>query len=207
MKFINIFESFIDVWNIHNVLSEAFVKPTPENNKKLWKEWSAGTGDSYALKRAPIIPTKGMYNVKWHDRDSFVSNTDAVFQPTKSPDRQPDKQTKGSTYWYTKEGVYRKSDHWGKDINTSNWFLGNQKQTESSYHWKGGIQTGFANWFNFRTNFRMLTREEKLENAKKQYAGKDVEVRDGYIMFNDNGNWQKIRGDAHYESESPSKGV
>ena len=48
-----------------------------------------------------------------------------------------------SKYWYTKKGVYRQSDHWGK-VAQCQWDLENQK--------KGETQVGFAKWKNFKLN-------------------------------------------------------
>lgn len=48
----------------------------------------------------------------------------------------------GSLYYYTKEGMYRKSNHWGRLAN-SKWRLTDKNLSEGKY------KVGFAKWENF----------------------------------------------------------
>ena len=57
-------------------------------------------------------------------RDVFYENTVADFQIAKAPEREPDYvSASGSEYWYFPDGVFRRSDHWGKGIATCDWYL------------------------------------------------------------------------------------
>ena len=42
-----------------------------------------------------------------------------------------------SKYWYTKQGVYRESDHWGNDVASCSWFL-----KGVDYNYRSGVQVG-----------------------------------------------------------------
>ena len=77
------------------------------------------------------IPEKAVVN-----RDTFFKNTYADWEMVKKhPDREPDyKSSSGSEYWYEKEGVYRRSNHWGNVA--SCWWLLNGNQYQSMKHEK-----------------------------------------------------------------------
>ena len=53
-----------------------------------------------------------------YNPNDFFKNTQAVFLEAQKPDREPDYVSEdrhgywSSSYWYTKEGVYRHSYHW-----------------------------------------------------------------------------------------------
>lgn len=78
------------------------------------------------------IPEKTVIN-----RDTFFKNTYADWRMVKKhPDREPDyKSSSGSEYWYEKDGVYRRSNHWGNVA--SCWWLLNGNQYQSMVHKKG----------------------------------------------------------------------
>ena len=82
---------------------------------------------------------------KWN----FWERTEGVFVRKNSPDRKPDYTSKtGSVYWYDKDGVYRKSNHWGANIGSNDWFLQEQKKDKTSstkQRFKEDI-TGYAKW-------------------------------------------------------------
>lgn len=58
------------------------------------------------------------------DATNFFNATRAQFTPATRPDGAPDYVSdSGSRYWYTDEGVYRDSDHWGEYIASCSWNL------------------------------------------------------------------------------------
>lgn len=66
----------------------------------------------------------------------FYDTTAAIFEQAERPSADPDYvSASGSTYWYTAEGVYRLSNHWGHGIKSCIWYLRgvaeNQFQTVS----------------------------------------------------------------------------
>ena len=95
---------------------------SPENNSILFQE----------VEEASLnIPEKTKI-----DRDNFFKNTYADWKIAKTPDRQYDyKSASGSEYWYEKDGVYRRSNHWGNVA--SCWWLLRGTQYESIKHRKG----------------------------------------------------------------------
>lgn len=78
------------------------------------------------------IPEKTAVN-----RENFFKNTYVDWGMVKKhPDREPDyKSGSGSEYWYEKDGVYRRSNHWGNVA--SCWWLLNGNQYQSMHHPKG----------------------------------------------------------------------
>lgn len=93
--------------------------------------------------------------------ETFYAGTDADFTETTLPselkNRKPDYESaSGSRYWYTDEGVYRQSDHWGKNVATASWRLRGKsadKNGEFSNDYSSGdswkIPTGYAKWSDF----------------------------------------------------------
>lgn len=93
------------------------------------------------------------------NKNTAHSNTIAVFKEIKSrPSGKPDfrsfasdkvskKIMVSSEYWYTKDGMIRGSNHWGK-IATSDWYLDGQTASMT-----GKIQYGFAPWSEFTHKF------------------------------------------------------
>jgi len=86
------------------------------------------------------------------DKNNFYKDTEAIFIRSKEPNYPPDYVSdSGSKYWYMKDGVYRRSDHWGRNVASCNWYLFGQKgQNISSWDYKGPEITGFAKWVDFR---------------------------------------------------------
>ena len=93
------------------------------------------------------------------NKDTFFHTTIAEFQPVDKPQGEPDYISKddlgtetGSKYWYTKDGVIRGSDHWGKGISSCDWGLkGEELKTNdiTLMYDKSGNKTtkyGFAKW-------------------------------------------------------------
>lgn len=85
------------------------------------------------------------------DKDSFMHSTEATFSKAKRPNREPDYTSRsGSMYWYEDEGVYRESDHWGKGVASTNWYLKGQSKKQLAENYTGGIAVGFAKFSDFK---------------------------------------------------------
>lgn len=88
------------------------------------------------------------------DRSNFFKLTYGNFEPCEVPDREPDRRSGSSEYWFDKEGVTRRSDHWGSQINSCTWTLGGKPCEPNRYPlaepcWKGkklGQRVGRIAW-------------------------------------------------------------
>ena len=84
---------------------------------------------------------------KSYNRHNFHKHTFCIFQEvdrTVLDPLQPQYTSKsGSTYYFTEEGVYRVSNHWGRAANCK-WRLA----TISSQRYSGKV-VGYANWSDF----------------------------------------------------------
>lgn len=59
-----------------------------------------------------------------YNKDNFYKDTQADFVSCDVPTREPDYYSNSdSRYWYTDEGVYRLSDHFGWGVGSCNWTL------------------------------------------------------------------------------------
>ena len=83
------------------------------------------------------------------NKDNFFKETYADWKISEAPNSEPDYiSNSGSKYWYEKEGVYRQSDHWGKNIASCWWTLeekGYQRKDKKTEVTK----TGYAKWQDF----------------------------------------------------------
>lgn len=65
------------------------------------------------------------------NKDNFFENSIGYWDlkkrtPSGSPDHVSYNRRNGrisSQYWYTKDGVYRKSNHWGSDVASCSWYI------------------------------------------------------------------------------------
>jgi len=85
-------------------------------------------------------------------KTNFFKNTFAVFIETTAPSNTNTatwnfKSKYQSAYYYTKEGVYRYSDHWGR-VGTCRWLLKTEKKLVISRE-KNRKKIGFASWESF----------------------------------------------------------
>ena len=82
-------------------------------------------------------------NGKKMNRDTFYSSSYTDWHEVKTtPNREPDfRSSSYSEYWYTKEGVYRKSNHWG-NVSSCKWPLDGQQI-------RGDVKIGFSKWSDF----------------------------------------------------------
>ena len=86
-------------------------------------------------------------------KDNFFENSIGEWDLQKSaPRRQPDyisynKRTGkiSSRYWYTDEGVYRKSNHWGTDVASCSWYIKGRKYNDRGVS-VGKTETAFIRW-------------------------------------------------------------
>ena len=131
---------------------------------------------------------KGEYN-----KSNFGSYTDADFKSVDVDNYKVEKISKdsGSEYWYGtyqgRDGVFRRSDHWGKGIRNSNWTLDGKES-------RGSFKIGFAAWSDFKYNneeedrkkltkyqnaLEIKEKEEKKKNGKFfQFGGPQAENAD-----------------------------
>lgn len=101
------------------------------------------------------------------NENNFYINTMANFAEVEKPGREPDYISYNrnfeisSMYWYTKEGVIRGSDHWGKGVASCDWFLNNNvgKLVVGENR-----QYGFANGMNLLKNTDIRIRKRWKEN-------------------------------------------
>ena len=97
---------------------------------------------------------------KWQigkaDKNNFFESTVATWKRVDRPNREPDyisRDRKGrisSKYWYTKDGVYRESNHWGKDVASCDWFLGGYNKGDDKSIKVGSKKVGYANYSDFK---------------------------------------------------------
>lgn len=86
-------------------------------------------------------------------KDNFFENSIGEWDLKKSaPRRQADYVSYNrrtgkisSQYWYTDEGVYRKSDHWGSDVASCSWYIKGRKYKNDGVS-KGKTETAFISW-------------------------------------------------------------
>jgi len=105
---------------------------------------------------------------KKYNKHTYYRNTYAVFKEVDSVDLPFSvwqyASKSGSAYYYTKEGVYRKSNHWGRAAKCR-WVLdaGNKL-----YVSKGRERIGYAKWIDFYEN---------SESTKSYFVKVDYEKR------------------------------
>lgn len=91
------------------------------------------------------------------DQNNFFINTIAKFNEIKGIPKDIDREEPDHTsftrdgeisseYWYTKDGVYRRSNHWGCGVASCDWLLDTQETTDME---KGDRKWGFCKWENF----------------------------------------------------------
>lgn len=93
------------------------------------------------------------WNLELDDQDLLVVNGDAVLGEVVGVVTSPHTGNEGyiydsidisSIYWFTEEGVYRQSDHWG-ECRTCVWHLDGGVPRDSK------LRTGFASWSSFHS--------------------------------------------------------
>lgn len=83
-----------------------------------------------------------------YNSENFYMGTEASWADAEAPEREADYVSdSGSAYWYTEGGVFRTSNHWGYEVASCDWFLGNE---ESAWEDRHGIRCGFCPWDGFK---------------------------------------------------------
>lgn len=83
-----------------------------------------------------------------YNSENFYMGTEASWADAEAPEREADYiSDSGSEYWYTEGGVFRKSNHWGYEVASCDWFLGDE---ESAWEDRQGIRCGFCPWGGFK---------------------------------------------------------
>lgn len=129
-------------------------------------------------------------------KDVFMNGTKAQFREVpdgeraKVAERDADYVSQsGSSYWYTDEGVYRSSDHWGEGVASCDWMLDGYDEGDASsftYHYGKGSHMGFAKWDDFSVKTSAIY--DKTKPPFEQYLGDAnasiSDVARGYITRN-----------------------
>lgn len=77
------------------------------------------------------------------NRSNFHKSTFCIFKESETPDRAPEyTSSSGSQYWFSDEGVFRKSNHWGRAAKCK-WRLVTNSGKASR------LKSGFADWSGF----------------------------------------------------------
>ena len=114
--------------------------------------------------------------MKTYHQNNFFKHTFCQFQEVKDfdfPEKTHYKSKYNSKYFYTREGVYRKSNHWGRVANcrwrlNSNTNYRNQKRV-----------TGFAKW----SDFYPLNESAKLFFIEIDFENKTAEIQPKTAKF------------------------
>lgn len=115
-----------------------------------------------------------------YNRFNFFKNTFAVFSKTNQPENfvKPSYVSKhGSSYFFTTDGVYRYSNHWGR-VGNCRWRLENIDHKQQTNYW------GFCRWNHFYSNQEGLPLYyiEKLDNNNFSYNHKSNNTQSDSIF-------------------------
>jgi hypothetical protein len=143
-------------------------------------------------------PEKGLYEMDsasvnksiQEEMDKYTANENTFFFDTDADFKFSGKKPKGdpshtsynsytgkvsSEYWYTEEGVYRRSDHWGQGVASCNWNLKDNPESKTKES-SGGLEfyskklVGFAPWSSFKRNkTRFITLVDEKEQTERHY--------------------------------------
>ena len=108
--------------------------------------------------------------MKIYHQNNFFKHTFCKFQEVENyefPEKTHYKSKFNSKYFYTKEGVYRKSNHWGRVANCR-WRLNSNSNYKNQ---KSAI--GFAKW----SDFHPLNDSEKSFSIEIDFDNKTVEIQ------------------------------
>ena len=107
--------------------------------------------------------------------DNFYKNSICFWKETSYvPKREPDYTSLdrygdvSSQYWYTPNGVYRRSNHWGDGVASCDWYFKdskyNQLFNEIAVHNRRYV--GFADWKDFAAKGYLVTQNGDLDKLK-----------------------------------------
>lgn len=120
-------------------------------------------------------------------KDNFYMNSVGFWTKCSKPRRPCDYDSttmktiyhkgKASKYWYTTEGVYRHSNHWGSDIASCSWYIDGLKYRNEGC-FIGNMETAFIKWKDLKPKGVILqdTKEEieKSTFLSNLYAGLEL---------------------------------
>lgn len=94
-----------------------------------------------------------MFTRETADENNFFENSIGYWDlKTRTPSGSPDYISYdsrtgkiSSQYWYTKDGVYRKSNHWGSDVASCSWYIKGRKYNNQGIA-KGKTEVAFIKW-------------------------------------------------------------
>lgn len=116
---------------------------------------------------------------KLYHKNNYFRNTYAVFEEVDAEELPFEKwhytSKSQSAYYYTDDGVYRKSNHWGRAAKCR-WVL---KAGDQLYVSKGRERIGFALWANFYENSETTKAyfiKVDFENKQVTYAHKSEDI-------------------------------
>lgn len=118
-------------------------------------------------------------------KDNYYSSTACNWSEVdKAPEGKPDYTSdSGSKYWYTEQGVYRESDHWGFGVGSCDWTL--NSNPELSHRDEEGDRIGFAQWKDFKHTDEK-TFPQIVEMLTPKEAGLEGETDQQTEVFYDN---------------------
>ena len=129
-----------------------------------------------------------------YTRHNYYMGTTAVFEPCAVPSRSPSFISRsGSEYWYTDDGVIRRSNHWGTGIALCDWLLGTDDRSSWDTTAPHDMRCGFCRFNDFHPNrfYEVVAYGvDKSEADGKDISGCPYKVmriepdmlRDGYVV-------------------------
>ena len=138
------------------------------------------------------------------NKENFFYNTYGVFEKTDHPDRQADHVSIdrngkiSSKYWYTSEGVYRLSNHWGHSIASCDWYLNDNSRKKANII--GLVVTttkkcGFIRWCDLlhKPQQVKVNGQNYLSTFNNTIGKKTVKINGEKYYYNDwTGQWDKL---------------
>ncbi|NUY79876.1 hypothetical protein HUK80_03135 [Flavobacterium sp. MAH-1] len=127
------------------------------------------------------------------NRANFHKSTFCIFKESETPDRSPDyTSSSGSQYWFSDEGVFRKSNHWGRAAKCKWRLVASTGKTSRQ-------KSGYADWSGFASD----NEHEKLYFLKSDanslhYFHKDVSDYTGEFLRTSGDTMKRIRQIRNY---------
>lgn len=137
------------------------------------------------------------------NKDNFFYSTYGEFEKADKPDRPADYVSRdrngkiSSQYWYTDEGVYRVSNHWGHGVASCDWYLldnGRKKSNLSGLVVTSTKKCGFIKWSDLlhKPNQVNINGKNYLSTFKNT-VGKSVKINGKQYQYNDwTGQWYTL---------------
>jgi len=110
------------------------------------------------------------FHLKHFNKHNFFKHTFCEFDLINDfefPENTNYKSSSNSLYFYTEEGVYRKSNHWGRVANCR-WKLNSEKTLKNQFYY-----VGFAKW----SDFFSINETEKVFYISIDYKNKTVKLQ------------------------------